>query len=115
VSPVPRKFLLLPSSFVMSSRVDKHRRRQKTFSLAVSETLLLGLLSRSAEMPFCSSCERSTNPSRCRPSPGDPSRCSDCVRLHRANCDILGPSHDQFLRVARQHESLEAELDAAEE
>lgn len=64
-------------------------------------------------MPACSSCESRKVP--CLASEKDSSRCADCVRYKRGNCDFQGLSPAQMQKLVAQHSVAEAELETAEE
>jgi hypothetical protein len=93
----------------MPSRVAK-RVSPKT---SARDRLLLTLLANAGEMPACTVCERSGR--TCVASPSDSSRCAECVRQQRGNCDIFGPSDAQLRNVATQFRASEHALDQAEE
>ncbi|KAF3768422.1 hypothetical protein M406DRAFT_242716, partial [Cryphonectria parasitica EP155] len=93
----------------MSDRVNKsrHKKTEQTTSL------WLIALSRCIEMPTCSFCEgRKT---RCLSSEKDSSRCTECIRFKRGNCDMHGLSPLQVEKIVAQHSAAEAALDDAEE
>jgi septal ring factor EnvC (AmiA/AmiB activator) len=96
----------------MSSRVSKSKSKSK--SSLRSNDLLSAILSHSVNMPSCSACSSRGIPS-CEVSPIDSSRCSECVRLKRSRCDVLGVTPAQLRKIADQHAKLESELEAMEE
>jgi len=95
-----------------ADRISKICPPRIVLSPASAASLLRGLIGRLSEMPDCSHC--SSFNKNCQPSDLDSSRCTECVRSHRSGCDLLGPSHSQFLKVAEHHEKVEAELEFAE-
>jgi hypothetical protein len=99
----------------MSSRVRKPKSKPAASTLR-SNHLLAAILSADdlLIMRPCSSCESKSLDS-CEVSKTDSSRCAECVRAKRPNCDVLGVSPAQLRTIASQHQKLEDELMAAEE
>jgi Na+-translocating ferredoxin:NAD+ oxidoreductase RnfC subunit len=64
-------------------------------------------------MAPCSVCAR--RGSSCLVSESDSTRCSECVRLKRGDCDVHGPSHASLRKLASQQIKLEADLKSAAE
>lgn len=93
----------------MSGRVTKSRHRKSE----QSASLWLAVLDRCSEMPACSACEDRRIP--CLASEEDSSRCAECIRNKRGNCDLQGLTPAQMQKITRQHSLLEAQLDEAEE
>ncbi|KAF3768336.1 hypothetical protein M406DRAFT_242750, partial [Cryphonectria parasitica EP155] len=75
--------------------------------------LVSRLLENFVEMPVCSYCEGRGFGS-CKVSPGDSSRCIECVRLGRSKCDVMGPSPEELRNIATQHRKLEDEIEKRE-
>jgi hypothetical protein len=98
----------------MADRVKKTR--PKVASTLRANHLLAAILSSDdlLVMRPCSACEARGLES-CDVSKLDSSRCTECVRLKRASCDVLGVSPSQLRSIASRHQELEDELLAAEE
>jgi len=94
----------------MSDRIVK---RRKTSAQRRAD-LFLSVLSRSITMPSCSACEARGQPS-CQVSDLDSTRCAECVRSGRSQCDVLGPSLEHLQQVGSQYHKMEEELERAEE
>lgn len=97
---------------MQSNRVSKPGlrstiRRNDLLSSILSSDLLIN-------MPSCSFCE-SRGSISCQVSPLDSTRCSECVRLNQARCDVLGPDPAHLRGLTAKHLSAEKELEDAEE
>lgn len=88
--------------------------KQKKNSSSRRSALFLSILSDCVTMKPCSSCEARTIPD-CQVSRKDPSKCAECVRAGRADCDVTGPSAQQLAKIGSNYHKLEAEMAAAEE
>jgi hypothetical protein len=99
----------------MSSRVKKTKSKPAASTLRANH-LLAAILSADdlLTMRPCSTCAARGLDS-CEVSKTDSSRCAECVRAKRPNCDVLGVSPAQLRTLASQHQKLEDELMAAEE
>lgn len=93
-----------------SNRVSKSSASNRSSSLLA---VILNSPS-SIVMPSCLQCTRRGIPS-CRVSSTDSTRCSECVRYNRSNCDVQGLSNAQLLRIGAQHRKVEEEMEQAEE
>jgi len=98
----------------MSGRVQKQKKSQSA-RRRKGELLKAFSSSRSVPMPSCTNCTR-RGQRTCIASPGDSSRCEECVRSNRSGCDVLGATDAQLQTIAAQHARLEREVaDAAAE
>ena len=99
----------------MSNRVKKTKPKSVASTLRANH-LLAAILSadESSTMRPCSTCA-SKGLDACEVSKTDSSRCAECVRAKRSNCDVFGVSPAQLRSIASQHQKLEDELMAAEE
>jgi hypothetical protein len=97
-------------------RVSKQRSKTRPSSTGRRDVLLGAILNNPllVEMPSCSFCE-GRGISSCQISPLDSSRCVECVRLGRSQCDVLGVSPEQLRKIADQHAVVEKGLEGAEE
>ncbi|KAF3763099.1 hypothetical protein M406DRAFT_323008 [Cryphonectria parasitica EP155] len=64
-------------------------------------------------MPICSYC-KGRGLGSCKVSPGDSSRCIECVRLGRSKCDVMDLSPEELRNIATQHRKLEDEIEKRE-
>jgi hypothetical protein len=97
----------------MSDRIQKPKQKKLPVSSSLRrDNLLSAILLNSVTMSACSSCE-ARGLRDCQVSEKDSSRCSECVRLKRAKCDVLGPSPADLAKMGSQLSALEEELDSA--
>jgi hypothetical protein len=87
----------------MSSRVKKTKSKPAASTLRANH-LLAAILSADdlLTMRPCSTCAARGLDS-CEVSKTDSSRCAECVRAKRLNCDVLGVSPAQLRTLASQH------------
>lgn len=98
----------------MSDRVKKKAKSKNPHLKTVQRVELLESILRSPitmKRP-CSFCE--SRELRCEASPSDSSRCLECVRRGRSQCDVFGVSVQQLNRIVAQHDKLESEMEKAE-
>ncbi|KAF3764040.1 hypothetical protein M406DRAFT_262286 [Cryphonectria parasitica EP155] len=91
------------------NRIDKSRHKKTE----QSTSLWLIALSRCVEMPMCSFCKSCK--ARCLASEEDSSRCTECIKHKRGNCNMHGLSPLQVEKIVAQHSAAETALDDAEE